>query len=64
MIVGVTVTRTGITPPQGAVARSALAFMRAVRLHHGDCRRGAAMRAPAGATPGLRDVPARAGAQA
>lgn len=40
MIVGVTVTRTGISPPQEAVARSALAFMRAIRLHHGDCRRG------------------------
>lgn len=42
MIVGVTVTRNGITPPQGAVARSALALLRAVRLHHGDCVSGCA----------------------
>lgn len=40
MIVGVTVTRKGITRAQKSVAMSVLAFMRAERLHHGDCRNG------------------------
>lgn len=37
MIVGVTVTRKGITRAQESVAMSVLAFLRAERLHHGDC---------------------------